>query len=95
MRLKPLGRRQVEALLKRRLAELYQRRGAKLDSADPRSPFPGWMMAELAGQTSRYVFELIQQFRRVYLATGTIPALEDMPPPPVVASEAVLPPPPS
>ncbi len=90
VRLRPLGRRQVEALLKRRLAELYERCGAKVDPADPLYPFPGWMMAELGGQTSRYVFELIQQFRRVYLTTGAIPTLDDMPPPPVIASEAAL-----
>ncbi len=94
VRLRPLGRRHVEALLKRRLAELYERCGAKVDTADPLYPFPGWMMSELGGQTSRYVFELIQQFRRVYLATGAIPTLDDMPPPPVIASEAALAPPP-
>ncbi|MFZ1109223.1 MAG: hypothetical protein WAN43_12890 [Rhodomicrobium sp.] len=95
VRLRPLARRQVEALLKRRLGELFERRGAKLDPADPLFPFPAWMLAELGGQTSRYVFELIQQFRRVYLATGRIPEIDDMPPPPVVASETALPPPPS
>jgi DNA helicase HerA-like ATPase len=95
VRLRPLARRQVEALLKRRLGELFERRGAKLDPADPLFPFPAWMLAELGGQTSRYVFELIQQFRRVYLATGKLPELDDMPPPPVVASETALPPPPS
>ena len=45
------------------------------------------MIDELGGQTSRYVFELIQQFRRVYLSMGAIPALEDMPPPPSITSE--------
>jgi hypothetical protein len=95
VRLRPLARRQVEALLKRRLGELFERCGAKADPADPLFPFPSWMLAELGGQTSRYVFELIQQFRRVYLATGKIPELDDMPPPPVVASEAALPTPPS
>jgi hypothetical protein len=87
VRLKPLGRRQVEALLKRRLGELFERCGAKPDPAEPLFPFPAWMLAELGGQTSRYVFELIQQFRRIYLLTGSLPALEDMPPPPVVSSE--------
>jgi hypothetical protein len=95
VRLRPLARRQVEALLTRRLSELFERCEAKADPADPLFPFPAWMLAELGGQTSRYVFELIQQFRRVYLATGKIPELDDMPPPPVVASEAALPPPPS
>ncbi len=95
VRLRPLARRQVEALLKRRLAELFERCGAKADPADPLFPFPAWMLAELGGQTSRYVFELIQQFRRIFLTTGRLPALDDMPPPPVVASEAALPPPPS
>jgi hypothetical protein len=87
VRLKPLGRRQVEALLRRRLLELYERCGTKLDPGDPLYPFPAWMLGELGGQTSRYVFELIQQFRRVYLSTGRIPALDDMPPPPAVGSE--------
>lgn len=83
VRLRPLARRQVEALLKRRLAELFERNGAKLNFAEPLYPFPAWMLDELSGQTSRYVFEMIQQFRRIYLATGKLPALDDMPPPPV------------
>lgn len=87
IRLKPLGRRQVEALLRRRLAELYARCGTAPNASDPLYPFPGWMMEELGGQTSRYVFELIQQFRRVYLSTGKLPSLEDMPPPPAIAPE--------
>ena len=101
VRLRPLARRQVEALLKRRLAELFERNGAKLNFADPLYPFPAWMLEELGGQTSRYVFELIQQFRRIYLSTGKLPELEDMPPPPVadapvaadanVAAEAAAP----
>ncbi len=91
VRLRPLARRQVEALLKRRLAELFERCGAEADLLDPLYPFPAWMLAELGGQTSRYVFELIQQFRRIYLATGALPALEDMPPPPVVTSEIPIP----
>ncbi len=90
VRLRPLARRQVEALLKRRLAELFERCGAKADASDPLYPFPAWMLSELGGQTSRYVFELIQQFRRIYLATGKLPALEDMPPPPVAANEPVI-----
>ncbi len=88
MRLKPLARRQVEALLRRRLLELFERCGAKADPGDPLYPFPAWMLAELGGQTSRYVFELIQQFRRVYLNTGRLPSLDDMPPPPAVGSDA-------
>ena len=90
VRLKPLARRQAEALLKRRLSELFERCGAKPDAKDPLYPFPGWMTDELGGQTSRYVFELIQQFRRVYLATGAVPALEDMPPPPSISSDAPI-----
>ena len=90
VRLKPLARRQAEALLKRRLSELFERCGAKPDVKDPLYPFPGWMTDELGGQTSRYVFELIQQFRRVYLATGAVPALEDMPPPPSISSDAPI-----
>ena len=82
VRLRPLARRQVEALLKRRLAELFERCGAKASPSEPLYPFPAWMLNELGGQTSRYVFELIQQFRSIYLATGKLPALEDMPPPP-------------
>ncbi len=90
VRLKPLARRQAEALLKRRLAELFNRCGAKADAGDPLYPFPAWMTDELGGQTSRYVFELIQQFRRVYLSTGAIPALEDMPPPPSILSDSPI-----
>jgi hypothetical protein len=82
VRLRPLARRQVEALLKRRLAELFERCGAKANVSEPLYPFPAWMLSELGGQTSRYVFELIQQFRHIYLTTGKLPALEDMPPPP-------------
>jgi hypothetical protein len=91
VRLKPLGRRHVEALLKRRLAELYKRCGTAPSPNEPLYPFPAWILDELGGQTSRYVFELIQQFRRLYLATGQLPALEDMPPPPVVSSEPAVP----
>ncbi len=90
VRLKPLARRQAEALLKHRLAELFERCGVKADTKDPLYPFPSWMIEELGGQTSRYVFELIQQFRRVYLSTGAIPALKDMPPPPSITSETPL-----
>jgi hypothetical protein len=90
VRLKPLARRQVEALLRRRLAELHERCGAKTDPGDPLYPFPAWMLEELGGQTSRYVFELIQQFRRIYLSTGALPALEDMPPPPLASSDSVV-----
>jgi hypothetical protein len=90
VRLKPLARRQAEALLKRRLSELFERCGATPDTKDPLYPFPGWMTDELGGQTSRYVFELIQQFRRVYLATGAVPALEDMPPPPSISNDAPI-----
>lgn len=89
VRLKPLGRRQVEALLQRRLVELYSRCGAEIDPAEPLYPFPSWMLDELGGQTSRFVFELIQQFRRIYLTTGKLPSLEDMPPPPPGNAESV------
>ncbi|MGO9172423.1 MAG: hypothetical protein ACLP7P_10715 [Rhodomicrobium sp.] len=88
VRLKPLARRQAEALLKRRLAELFERCGAKVQAADPLYPFPAWMIDELGGQTSRYVFELIQQFRRVYMSMGAIPSIDDMPPPPSITSDA-------
>ncbi|MGO8951926.1 MAG: hypothetical protein ACLP1W_14095 [Rhodomicrobium sp.] len=88
VRLKPLARRQAEALLKRRLAELFERCGAKVQAADPLYPFPAWMIDELGGQTSRYVFELIQQFRRVYLSMGAIPSMDDMPPPPSITNDA-------
>lgn len=90
VRLKPLARRHVEALLRRRLSELYERCGAKVDQSDPLFPFPGWMLDELGGQTSRYVFELIQQFRRIYLSTGVLPSLDDMPPPPSATSDLVV-----
>src|SRR5208282_1906433 len=45
--------------------------------------------------TSRYVFELIQQFRRVYLSLGAIPAMEDMPPPPAINSDSPIAPAPA
>jgi hypothetical protein len=91
VRLKPLARRQAEALLKRRLSELYSRCGTKAEAGEPLYPFPGWMIEELGGQTSRYVFELIQQFRRVYLSMGAIPAPEDMPPPPAISGDTIIP----
>src|SRR5262249_8854930 len=91
VRLKPLARRQAEALLKRRLAELYSRCGAKAEASEPLYPFPPWMIEERRGQTSRYVFELIQQFRRVYLSMGAIPSPRDMPPPPAISGDTVLP----
>jgi hypothetical protein len=91
VRLKPLARRQAEALLKRRLAELYSRCGTKAEAGEPLYPFPAWMIDELGGQTSRYVFELIQQFRRVYLSMGALPGPGDMPPPPATASDTVIP----
>jgi hypothetical protein len=90
VRLKPLARRQAEALLKRRLSELYSRCGTKAEASEPLYPFPGWMIEELGGQTSRYVFELIQQFRRVYLSLGAIPAPGDMPPPPAISGDTVI-----
>jgi hypothetical protein len=79
--LKPLGRRQVEALLKRRLGELFTRTGIEADSSAPLHPFPKWLIDELGGQTSRYVFEMVQQFRRHFVTTGELPGLEDMPAP--------------
>ncbi|ADP69462.1 hypothetical protein Rvan_0172 [Rhodomicrobium vannielii ATCC 17100] len=82
VRLKPLGRRQAESMLRRRLSELFARTGAKIDPAEPLYPFPAWMIDELGAQTPRYVFELIQQFRRVYLQIGRVPDIDDMPPPP-------------
>jgi Ni2+-binding GTPase involved in maturation of urease and hydrogenase len=87
VRLKTLGRRHVEALLKRRLSELYARCGTVMDPAQPLYPFPAWMMEELSGQTSRYVFEMVQQFRRAFIAKGALPELDDMPPPPVISDE--------
>lgn len=86
--LRPLGRRQVEALLKRRLTELYARCGAKPDASAPLYPFPKWLIDELGGQTSRYVFEMVQQFRRHYVTTGELPELDDMPPPPESSAAA-------
>ncbi len=85
--LKALPRRQAEALLHRRLSELYSRCGASMDAANPLYPFPAWMIDELGGQTSRYVFEIVQQFRRLYVTTGVLPELEDMPPPPIFTDD--------
>ncbi len=79
VRLKPLSRPEVEALLARRLALLYAASGAKPDKSDPLYPFEPWFLDELAGQTSRYVTEYVQQFQRLLVEKGGIPAMEDFP----------------
>jgi hypothetical protein len=79
VRLKPLSRPEVEALLERRLALLYSVYDVKSDPQDPLYPFEGWFLDELAGQTSRYVTEYVQQFQRLLIEKGGIPAMEDFP----------------
>jgi hypothetical protein len=86
--LRPLARRHVEALLKRRLGELHKRCGIEPDPHMPLHPFPKWLIDELGGQTSRYVFEMVQQFRRHYVATGELPAPDDLIAPVVEVSPA-------
>ncbi len=79
--LKPLSRPEVEALLKRRLALLFEMAGAEIDAGDPLYPFEDWFVDELSGQTSRYVTEYVQQFQRLLLEKGRIPAMDDFPMP--------------
>jgi hypothetical protein len=89
VRLKPLSRPEVEALLERRLALLYDVYDIKPDPEHPLYPFEDWFVDELAGQTSRYVTEYVQLFQRLMLQKGDVPAMEDFPMP-----EPVVPPPP-
>ncbi|MDX2265939.1 MAG: DUF87 domain-containing protein [Hyphomicrobiales bacterium] len=83
--LRNLSRPQVAMLLRHRLDALYARAGAVADTANPLYPFEDWFVDELAGQTSRYVTEMVQTFRRLLLELGRIPAAEDFPPPPSAA----------
>jgi hypothetical protein len=81
VRLKPLSRPEVEALLARRLALLYDVTGAGKDLAAPLYPFEDWFLDELAGQTSRYVTEYVQQYQRKLVEKGRAPVLDDFPMP--------------
>ncbi len=81
VRLKPLSRPEVEALLQKRLALLYEMCGAQGDSESPLYPFEDWFLDELSGQTSRYVTEYVQTFQRLLVEKGDIPAMEDFPMP--------------
>jgi hypothetical protein len=83
--LRNLSRPQVAMLLQHRLAALYTRTGATVDLADPLFPFEDWFVDELSGQTSRYVTEMVQTFRRLLLELGRAPEAEDFPPPPSTA----------
>ncbi len=85
--LRNLSRPQVAMLLKHRLALLYARAGAQMDETNPLFPFEDWFLDELSGQTSRYVTEMVQTFRRLFIELGRIPTLEDFP-----APEPVTPP---
>jgi len=87
VRLKPLTRPEVEALLERRLALLYHLTGATSDPAQPLYPFEDWFLDELAGQTSRYVTEYVQQYQRLLVAKGRAPTLDDFPMPLTEAEE--------
>jgi hypothetical protein len=77
--LKPLSRREVEALLGRRLRLLYDRAGAEAAPNDPLFPFKDWFLEELSGQTSRYVTEYVQIFQRLLNEKGRLPELRDFP----------------
>jgi hypothetical protein len=81
VRLKPLSRPEVEALLERRLALLYDVTGAGSDPSQPLFPFEGWFLDELAGQTSRYVTEYVQQYQRLLAVKGRALTPDDFPPP--------------
>ncbi|NJM34115.1 MAG: ATP-binding protein [Rhodomicrobium sp.] len=88
--LKPLSRPEVEALLKKRLALLFDIAGAEVDPAEPLYPFEDWFLDELSGQTSRYVTEYVQQFQRLLIAKGGIPAMDDFPMPQPAANVAPI-----
>jgi hypothetical protein len=79
VRLKPLSRPEVEALLERRLALLYDVTGAGGNPAEPLYPFEGWFLDELTGQTSRYVTEYVQQYQRKLVEKGSAPSVDDFP----------------
>jgi hypothetical protein len=86
VRLKPLARPEVEALLEKRLALLYEICGAQADAQAPLYPFEDWFLDELSGQTSRYVTEYVQAFQRLLVEKGGIPSMEDFPMPAVAAT---------
>ena len=77
VRLKPLARREVEALLARRLSLLFSNRGVKPTQEEPLYPFQDWFLDELTGQTSRYVTEYVQQFQRILVENGRLPEPEE------------------
>ncbi|MGF1621134.1 MAG: ATP-binding protein [Rhodomicrobiaceae bacterium] len=81
VRLKPLARPEVEALLEKRLKLLYEVTGKELDPADPLYPFEDWFLDELSGQTSRYVTEYVQTFQRLLIEKGDVPGMDDFPMP--------------
>jgi hypothetical protein len=83
VRLKPLSRPEVAALLEKRLALLYTVTGAEVDPEQPLYPFEDWFLDELSGQTSRYVTEYVQIFQRLLSEHGRAPAMEDFPVPEV------------
>lgn len=80
VRLKPLTRTEVEALLARRLALLYEQCGLTVDAAQPLYPFEDWFLDELSGQTSRYVTEYVQQYQRILATHNRMPELTDFVP---------------
>jgi hypothetical protein len=90
VRLKPLSRSEVEALLARRLALLYDVTGAGNIPGEPLFPFEDWFLEELAGQTSRYVTEYVQQYQRKLVEKGRAPVLDDFPMPLTEVDEAPL-----
>lgn len=88
--LKPLARSEVEALLERRLALLYELCGVEADEADPLYPFEDWFIDELSGQTSRYVTEFVQLFQRLLIEKGDRPEMDDFPAPDIPASSSQM-----
>ncbi|MEJ2124967.1 MAG: hypothetical protein P8Y47_09225 [Alphaproteobacteria bacterium] len=77
VRLKPLARREVEALLMRRISLLYGDSGVQPNPDEPLYPFQDWFLDELTGQTSRYVTEYVQQFQRILVENGRLPEPEE------------------
>lgn len=80
VRLKPLSRAEVEALLAKRLALLFEQCGAKAAAAQPLYPFEDWFLDELSGQTSRYVTEYVQQYQRILVEHNRLPEPGDFEP---------------
>ncbi|HEY7645046.1 MAG TPA: DUF87 domain-containing protein [Hyphomicrobiales bacterium] len=90
VRLKPLSRPEVEALLRRRLSLLYEMSGAHIEDGDTLYPFQPWFLDELSGQTSRYVTEYVQLFQRLLEKKGDAPTMDDFPMPEAVQTPVLV-----